>query len=447
MPDKERIHYLGHACVSIQKGDYHLITDPWFGFNFHHETFYSFPPIERPSDFFLKSITAIHISHTHKDHCCAKSLSLFPKDIPIFILRHPSRRLFNIIQEMGFTNIIELVETKGMNHGPFRLFGFSQVFETPALDSSLLVRVFDTKFELGSNQDSRNYYFSNDCNLPADRLRLIKKFFPKIQGAFVGFNDIVPYPICYRNLSSSDSTTAPQQWIKNSQEQAQAVFKETLEVLKPLWAVPYADQIRLLNTDVFDCNQIFSNSANLPDVGDTQIFRDITGGDIISACGNRELKFPRSSSFILEEYRVSPSTFEKCSFQPPASENLDTESLKLPVQSVVILHPQEVVCYFTEYFKKKNDQSKIFKSTFDICIVRGSGKMRFRKACENFQIKYIETDERSPEVQFEMNIREKDFYKLVNNELDLFQLIYTYRIQFGVWQEVSERQFPHYIFG
>lgn len=246
-PDMTRFKLIGHASVLISKDGYNILTDPWFGYDFHFGTFSFFPPIQPPTEDLLKKIDAIHISHIHQDHCCTRSLSLLPKQAKVVIARHTQSDFRRKIEVLGFKDLIELEPyQQDLPLGPFNIRTFVPKKFDGSFDSSAMISDFKNSF-----------YFMNDCRLSEDQYSLIKTIYPKIKGCFLNYNSVNPYPTCYDFEIPERPDVTTETELKRITGIGLKHFETVYNHFEPEWVASYASNIRFLRKEVFHHNRIF----------------------------------------------------------------------------------------------------------------------------------------------------------------------------------------------
>jgi hypothetical protein len=239
--------WISHASVVINAGDLKLITDPWFGFHFHYDTFHCYPPFQTNIQELVNSINAIHISHLHQDHFCRQSLSFFKKDTLVLISEYKSKYFKNQIHELGFTNIIEVpANLRAIDLHGIKIRTIQAVDNETSFDSALIV----------TDQNDESYLLANDCTFTPDQINDLKRNGLKWKGAFVGYTHISPFPTCFHFSKDPEKTDK----LLHEQKTKKALeCKLICEELKPDWIVPYANDLRFFRESLHKHNRIFEN--------------------------------------------------------------------------------------------------------------------------------------------------------------------------------------------
>ena len=98
------IRSLNNASTLVSTDSYSILIDPWLVGNLYKG---AWSPYARVRDLhFLKSLTAVFISHLHEDHWDIETLTLIDKNVAIFIPKMKVNRVIeNRLRGLGFTNI------------------------------------------------------------------------------------------------------------------------------------------------------------------------------------------------------------------------------------------------------------------------------------------------------------------------------------------------------
>lgn len=303
--------FYGHASVLISYENFSVLTDPWFKNHGNGAAFSSYPPAKVPTVDEISKITALQISHNHSDHFCPLTLSVFPKDIQIFICRTANRTFFHQIKALGFTNITEITPgIDGVTYGPFQLYQFP-LPGSPAFDSALVVKA-----------NSQFYYLNNDCMFGFRLYNLLKAAFGKFQGCFLGYGPFGPYPLVYdlRNCRDLIKPPTPAEMLNVLQHVHWEHVTEICNSLEPDWVVPYACGARFLTEDTFALNKMFPEPYDIEKIQMETKPVIMWPEDELSAAGVLKSKQPENA---------------RRSSQPPKS-LCTAPSLKLLPQSLVV---------------------------------------------------------------------------------------------------------------
>jgi CMP-N-acetylneuraminate monooxygenase len=99
-----RVSVVGSAALLIEWNGFKILTDPWIEGTAVFGSWANYPPSGITVND-LQDVDMIWISHEHSDHFNEYSLSLFRKDIPVFVPDFDNNRLAKLIAKLGFTKI------------------------------------------------------------------------------------------------------------------------------------------------------------------------------------------------------------------------------------------------------------------------------------------------------------------------------------------------------
>jgi hypothetical protein len=115
-----KISRILHAGYIFENEKVSILFDPIFETPFSRNCF-AFPPVK----FDIESIKtlkfdAVFISHFHDDHCSLESLKMLDRRTPIYMFCN-HEELFNLIRELGFTQVFPLSLNSMIEVGPFKV--------------------------------------------------------------------------------------------------------------------------------------------------------------------------------------------------------------------------------------------------------------------------------------------------------------------------------------
>lgn len=298
-----KFKWIGHACVLISSKNTKLITDPWFGYPFHFNTFHSFPPFKKPESGLLNQIDIIHISHIHQDHFCKKSLSYFKKDTVIAIAKYENKHFLNEIKSLGFTKVIEIPEgAVGIEFQDLRL----KTIITPQEKN------FDSVLIVSPTGSQDHFLLNNDCYISDKQFQKIQESIPSFKGSFLGYSPVKPYPTCYDLTKLKNTDVIKKNMADRIQQEQKNCIEYSLKICDQFnveWMVPYANNLRFLNADLFHHNRIFTDTDLYSSYKlDFLLHTDIPLGSEIDAEG-LFLKKKQNFKDSLEDYLQRPSFF------------------------------------------------------------------------------------------------------------------------------------------
>ena len=198
------------------------------------------------------NVDYIYISHVHPDHLHIETLKRFPKTMPILIHEYQHKFVYNILNSIGFNNIIqvphkeefrlsedlniEILAADDCNPEKCGLFIGCKVLikNTKSLSIDSLA-VFKSKNAVLVN--------TNDCpfELAIDVTKYIKEKYNKIDMLLVGYLGAGPYPQCFENLSTKEKEIAADN--KKNHFYSQAI--SFISALTPNYFMPFAGKYTL----------------------------------------------------------------------------------------------------------------------------------------------------------------------------------------------------------
>jgi len=208
------IELLNHASVIFQCGNFSLLFDPWFSGTCFRENWglrFSNPEaLDKAA-----SSTHLWISHPHEDHLHIPTLKQLAEKAPkITVLANISENISgpDFLKKLGFSNIIDLGERKRLS-----LNNDISVIRYPAsrIDNMLVVNIAGMKV--------LNY---NDCNLPADALRMVVREFGPIDILLCNYN----HAYKFWNYESHEAVKA----------RLKQRFSSIMREVRPKWVIPFA---------------------------------------------------------------------------------------------------------------------------------------------------------------------------------------------------------------
>ena len=104
------VTYIGHAGWLIKNKEFKILCDPWFNpAGAFFSAWYPFPDNSHLlNESLLSDLDFVYISHAHQDHCDPWLLNQIDKSTLILIPKFKDRVLHTIVQQLGFSHIMEL---------------------------------------------------------------------------------------------------------------------------------------------------------------------------------------------------------------------------------------------------------------------------------------------------------------------------------------------------
>jgi len=177
-----QIQYIGHAGWVFETPKTKLLCDPWIN---PQGTFYSswfqFPRNDHIDIESLLDADAVYVSHAHADHYDPWFLSKLNKNIPFYICNFHDPYLKKSLENLGFTNIIEIENSEStyINDLKITIFCVEDYFDK---DSCILLE--------HNNHKVMNL---NDCFLNED----IEKAVGRVDVLMAQFSGAIWWPCVY----------------------------------------------------------------------------------------------------------------------------------------------------------------------------------------------------------------------------------------------------------
>jgi UDP-MurNAc hydroxylase len=233
---------LSHAGLAVETRDCSLVMDPWLVGSCYWRSWWNYPPPPRAVINGL-SPDFIYITHLHWDHFHGPSLKRFDRDTPVLIPQATFGRMVEDLEDIGFTDVRELVHGKS-----YPLKGGTVVTSYQfgmALDSALLI---DTGEGVLFN--------ANDCKLMGWPLKQIVRRHPRIDFVFKSHSSASCYPFCV-------SSEFPEHLTYRSNEDRLEEFLAFAEYVGARYAVPFASNHCHLHRDTRQFNSVVVSPADV----------------------------------------------------------------------------------------------------------------------------------------------------------------------------------------
>lgn len=241
-----KITKFGSATVLIETDDVRVLCDPWLTDGAYYGAWHNYPPIDlEQCDF--STVDYVYISHIHPDHFDPKTMNLIRKDTPVLIHNYHQKFLKANIERLGF-KVIEL-----RNRTPYHLGGDTNIsiFAADDCDPTICGNMFGciTSDIKGSMQidslcviNDGKYVTvnTNDCpyGIAKDTLKQVKKYYPIVDFALVGYTSASLYPHCMMDYSPREMEAG----IKKAKLHGLTSGLQILQVLKPKSYMPFAGE-------------------------------------------------------------------------------------------------------------------------------------------------------------------------------------------------------------
>ena len=182
---RSTITFLGHAGLDVRLGATRVVCDPWLSARGAYlGSWHPFPDNGHLAAKDLHDTPTLFISSPRPDHCDLETLGAFPKTVRVVIPAFPSRVLADQIGQLGFTEVVELLDWQ-----PLDLGGGARLTVVSASPRHILAAalVLELDGEVIVNQ--------NDCPLDAATLARLGATKPSVH--FVQFSGASYFPAVY----------------------------------------------------------------------------------------------------------------------------------------------------------------------------------------------------------------------------------------------------------
>ncbi len=231
-----KIKHLNNSFFQLKTKKVNLLCDPWLG-KMDSTATWSFPNITSNLNIINKlNPDIIYISHLHTDHYDEKLLKRVKnKKIKIIIKNFPDKKLKNMINSLGFFNIVELEAWKNYK---FYDLEFTLIpMETGNSDGIPQDLIYDLDTSMLFHDKTTKVTFYNNVDNPilvstAKKIKkIIKKKYKKLDIIALGPRSASAYPQCFIN---SNKIIEKKKIIKKTFLKA----KKILDILKPDYFIP-----------------------------------------------------------------------------------------------------------------------------------------------------------------------------------------------------------------
>jgi UDP-MurNAc hydroxylase len=227
-----KIQNYGGATAVIEHRGKRFLFDPWMDEGIYHGSWHHFPPLEVRLEEIGK-LDYVYISHIHEDHCSLKTLQKINLDAEIIIMDRKPNYVLNFLKQnqLNFKTIHLVPEKKRTQIAPglvVEMLTADPNHELSYLIDSILILEWEGKV----------IFNPNDTPLYPEAIEYVGKNYPKIELALLPYSGGSGYPSCYFNLSGEQKAVEALR-IRN---QRTSGFYDAVEILKPKYAMPFADQ-------------------------------------------------------------------------------------------------------------------------------------------------------------------------------------------------------------
>jgi UDP-MurNAc hydroxylase len=222
-----------------------LLTDPWYVDPTDCNATFHWPPVVHDVDRLASETNAIWISHVHPDHFDPRSLSRFPRHVPVVIGDYRRKGFRNALEALGFEVCEVAFQTVRQIPGTQISVSIleSDYAESAAYDSAIVVRT--PEFTVFDN---------NDCYLGNEKYEWVRSNFA-VDYAFLGYSPASFYPICFEFPEAEKNRL-----LHAAAERRYGDFVNAARLLNARLSVPFAMGIRFLHPSMLWQNVEFNRA-------------------------------------------------------------------------------------------------------------------------------------------------------------------------------------------
>jgi L-ascorbate metabolism protein UlaG (beta-lactamase superfamily) len=132
-PGQVRVRYFGHASVLMELDGFSVMTDPTLGYDGDGHTHFTIADLPERLD-------VVVLSHGHSDHVSLETLLQLRTRIGTIVVPRSSGGsiqdfdLRSMLESVGFTNVVELADTRSVDFGPAQVTALPFLGEHADLD-------------------------------------------------------------------------------------------------------------------------------------------------------------------------------------------------------------------------------------------------------------------------------------------------------------------------
>ena len=385
--DKDTVvRFLNHACLIFTLGEVSFATDPWLlGSAFCNGWWLSAPS---PEDSFaqINKCNFIYISHNHPDHLHPESLINIRKDMPILTADFLSGSTQNLLQELGFNNVLAMDFVSALTDKDKEL-------------SFSVLKSGDFRDDSGLFIEHGNF----KCLLTVDSNFLDFARFPQVDllcSSFAG--GASGFPLCFANYTDQEKKSV----VARNRRAIKATNFMNIKATNAKYFMPYASFfVEAADRDLFIRERNLKNS-----IKDFEEICTANGTDLFDVRDEQFYKFKGSqliSKHVDPAKKMIPSNIN--------------DRLKYDVEKVDKELPEKVVKYFEGCqfeddllveLLPTNDEFSDYKYFFQLDF-----KNKLYKICESgFIDKKIEKDTLARGMRYlQIKVRKAELLDVISN--------------------------------
>jgi UDP-MurNAc hydroxylase len=226
-----RFTVLGHGALSVEAAGTRLLADPWLSGSCYWRSWWHYPPTEVRDEDLAPDF--VYLSHHHFDHFHYPSMRRLSRDATVIIPRFAVDVMPGEVRGLGFERVLELEHGDVIDLVPgLRAASFQYGFD----DSALLL-------------ESGGVVLAdfNDCKVRGSALQEVLDVFGPPTFLFKSHSWAQAYPVRYE-------AEDPRELELVSRASYVADFVETVDRVRPAYAVPFASMVCFLHPETEEVN-------------------------------------------------------------------------------------------------------------------------------------------------------------------------------------------------
>jgi UDP-MurNAc hydroxylase len=226
-----RFTVLGHGALSVEAAGKRLLADPWLSGSCYWRSWWHYPPTEVHEEDLAPDF--VYLSHHHFDHFHYPSMRRLDRRATVIVPRFAVDVMPGEVRGLGFERVLELPHGDVVDLAPgLRIASFQYGFD----DSALLL-------------ESGGVVLAdlNDCKVRGSAMQEVLDVFGRPTFMFKSHSWAQAYPVRYEAEDPSELELV-------SRASYVADFVETVDRVRPGYAVPFASMVCFLHPETEDVN-------------------------------------------------------------------------------------------------------------------------------------------------------------------------------------------------
>jgi UDP-MurNAc hydroxylase len=231
---------LGHGALSVEAAGARLLVDPWLFGSCYWRSWWHYPPTDTRDDDLTPDF--VYLSHHHFDHFHYPSMRRLDRRATVLVPKFAVDVMPGEVRGLGFTDVRELAHGDVIELAPgWRAVSFQYGFD----DSALLLE-----------HDGVVLADLNDCKVRGRAMNEVLDAFGSPTFMFKSHSWAQAYPVRY-------TADDPTELALVSRASYVADFVETVERVRPTYAVPFASMVCFLHPETEEVNDYVVTPAEV----------------------------------------------------------------------------------------------------------------------------------------------------------------------------------------